>query len=336
MRVEYESISAHRGFLAKGDTDGFARWDALQGLLVSEVKGLMKGRPLSSSVSDVFGTILEEAIAAKEPDEMFLLATMLTPPSEAYLFEQVSPVDVDAIVDALDTVSSHLGKGLSGSWKRLYDETVSKGEFQPTPKEMARRSLHSIALRYLAKSTDDGVALESLLDQHLKRADNLTDRRAAFDLICSSDVVSKGFREKAIEAFFERFKEEALVINGWFAAQAASRLTGIDGMKTLASHKAFDSKNPNKIRSLYGAFASRNYKHFHALDGSGYNYMAQRIIELDGQNPQVASRLCVELTRFRRYQPKRQELMKGALKQIADKKPLSNDVFEIVTKSLEG
>ena len=334
VRVEMEVSAEDRALLARHDADGFARWDALQALLVEEIERLMAGKPVRDIVSDVYGTLLDEALAVEDAESAFLLATMLTLPDEPYLFEQIAPVDVDAICAALRKLCSHLAAQHGSLWQRLYETKAATGDYRPTPEEMARRALRNTALKFLVESQGDRSALESLLGSQFDAADNLTDRRAAFEAICSSEVVSDAFRQTFVERFYTDYQDEALVVDVWLATQAMSPLTTVADIAALSAHPGFDAKNPNKLRSLYGVFAARNFKRFHAMDGSGYEFLADRIIELDGQNPQMASRMTTELTRFRRYDTARQAIMRRALERISQQENLSKDVFEVVTKSL--
>ena len=122
----------------------------------------------------------------------------------------------------------------------------------------------------------------------------------------------------------------------WFSIQAMSKLPGtLDRVKSLMEHPVFSIRNPNKVRSLIGAFCSANPAHFHADDGSGYRFLAERVLELDGLNPQVASRLLRGMTRWRRYDDRRKGMMQAELQRILAFGKLSRDVYEIAAKSLE-
>ncbi len=334
VRLKMARSAEEQAFLARNDNDGFARWDALQALLVAEIERLMSGESVRPLVVEVFRTLVQQALSAEDAEQAALLATMLALPDEAYLFEQIAPVDVDAICDARNTLEQHLADALADDWRQLYDAKTSESAYVPTPAEMARRALRHIALRFRVAGATDGGDVERLLGAHLDRADNLTERRTAFELIAANALVSQDFRRTRAQEFYERYRNEALVVDAWFSAQAMSPVTSIANVQELARHSAFDARNPNKLRALYGVFAARNFRRFHALDGSGYEFLADRVIELNAQNPQMASRLTTELTRFRRYDAARQAIMRKALERIAAKENLSKDVFEVVTKSL--
>ena len=142
-------------------------------------------------------------------------------------------------------------------------------------------------------------------------------------------------RSKALEAFAEQFKDNALVMDQWFSVQAASTLPGgLARVQALMEHPAFTIKNPNKVRALIGAFAGQNLINFHAADGSGYRFLADLVIQLNVLNPQIASRQLAPLTRWRKYDSARQALMKAELERILASGELSSDVYEVVSKSL--
>lgn len=334
IRLEMARTPATLAILAGHDTDGFARWDALQSLLVGEISRLRTAPgDIDRVVIEVFRTLLDQALATTDADTRFLLAAMLACPDEAYLFESIAPVQVDAICDARDRLIGSLGRILHVQWKKLYQISQTGQPFSPAAGAMAQRTLANVALGYLAAS-GNAAEVEALLVGQFESADNLTDRRAALVEICAAESLSAELRASICQRFYERFKAEALVVDGWFSAQAASRLTSLEGMKALEGHPAFDVRNPNKVRALYSAFAARNFRVFHAIDGSGYRFIADCVLQLNEFNPQIASRLTTELTRFRRYDSVRQRLMRAELERIAAAANLSRDVFEVVTKSL--
>ncbi|MEC8496406.1 MAG: aminopeptidase N C-terminal domain-containing protein, partial [Planctomycetota bacterium] len=132
----------------------------------------------------------------------------------------------------------------------------------------------------------------------------------------------------------ERWKEDALVLDKWFALQATSRTVGVAEVEELRRHPDFKMENPNRMRSLVGAFVMQNFRGFHAADGSGYELLADVVIELDAMNPQIATRLARVLGPWRQYAPAWGDAMKSASERILAKPGLSKDVFEIVSSSL--
>jgi len=167
---------------------------------------------------------------------------------------------------------------------------------------------------------------------------SLSPHPAAAHLTALAVLVNSPFAEdkaKALASFAEHFKDNPLVMDQWFSVQAASGLPGgLQRVRELMQHPAFNIKNPNKVRALVGAFAGQNLINFHAADGSGYRFLADLVIELNGFNPQIASRQLAPLTRWRKYDSARQALMKAELERIRNSGELSSDVFEVVSKSL--
>ena len=143
-------------------------------------------------------------------------------------------------------------------------------------------------------------------------------------------------RDSVLDAFLQAWREEALVVNQWFSMQAIRPASEVvEEVEQLSQHEAFDWRNPNKVRALIGAFASANLVGFHRADGAGYRLLADAIIKLQADNPQIAARLCTPLTRYRRYATGQQK-MRGELERIAQVENLSRDVFEVVERALAG
>jgi aminopeptidase N len=163
-------------------------------------------------------------------------------------------------------------------------------------------------------------------------ADNMTDRLAALTCLANGDMPQ---RDTALAAFYHHFQDNPLVIDKWFTVQATStRLDTLAEVQALLEHPAFTMKNPNRVRSLIGSFAHGNPARFHDASGAGYRFLADRVLELDPFNPQVAARLAGALSRWRRYDAHRQALMRNELARIDAQPGLSRDVGEIVSKSL--
>ena len=227
---------------------------------------------------------------------------------------------------------NRIKKGLANELITLFTERYSAlNDGQPYQKSataMARRSLKNICLSYLLE-TDAG---ESLAGAQLESSDNMTDTLAAIQGLILSDST---MAETALSDFEAKWKSDALVMDKWFIMQAVK--PGSDTVNTvreLMDHPAFSIQNPNKVRSLIGAFSMVNPTGFHAADGSGYAFHADRVIELDGLNPQVAARMSTAFNRWKRYDEGRKTLMKSELQRIAAVAGLSSNVSEIVNNAL--
>ena len=339
VRVNYDRDSQELAFLALHDTDGFAAWDVLQTLLVREIARLPSTSGVDRVVVELFQSLIAKALASEElaaasrSEQRFLLSAMLTVPTESYLFEQFAVVDVDKICAARDALRQTLASQLQSQWQALYDLTATTVEYSPDADGMSRRGLNNVALSYLSLALSADALSSRLLD-HYESADNLTDRRAALSEVINSQLLGSAVKERLLEDFLARWRDEALVVNLWFSIQASARDCTADKLSRLAEHPAFDLRNPNKVRAVYSAFTNLNHRNFHALDGSGYELIGDMVLQMNEFNPQIASALAKPLTRWRRLQGQRQQLLQRVLKRIADSDTLSPDVYEVVTKSL--
>ena len=334
VRVRYPRPKEDLAFLAVNDTDGFARWDALQSLVVDEIIRLQGGGDVDEALLDLFRALLDRALeAGEEPEEKFMLSAMLTVPDESYLFQQRDVVDVDAICDARDALRSALSTAHRDGWQTLYQANSPLGVYDPAAASMARRSLKHAALALLVPSLKGGEA-ETLLGEHYRLSDNLTDRQAALTHLTRHAGVGAECRDRLLEDFYGRWQHEALVVNVWFSVQASSPLYGAERVGALAAHRAFDPRNPNKLRALYGVFSRQNHRGFHGADGAGYRFLGDAVLAVDERNPSMAANLAMPLTRWRRFDPRRRALMRGVLEGLAGSERLSRDLFEVVTKSL--
>lgn len=322
-------------FLMQHDSDGFNRWDAGQQLSVQVLQELIgqhqKGQPLvlDQRLITALGTVLADTSL-----DQAMIAEMLSLPGEAYLTEISEVADVDAIHAAREFVRKQLADSLfDGLWARYTaNRKVSKAtEYVAEAEHFARRALQNIALSYLMLSQKPEVLAATI--EQFDTSDNMTERLTALAVLVNSPFTAE--KDKALAVFAENFKDNPLVMDQWFSVQAGSPLPGgLERVKTLMQHPAFNIKNPNKVRALIGAFAGQNLINFHAADGSGYRFLADLVIQLNGFNPQIASRQLAPLTRWRKYDSKRQALMKDELVRIRDSGELSSDVFEVVSKSL--
>jgi len=336
VRVNFEREPEVRRFLAANDPDGFAAWDSLQTLLVEEVTAYPASGSITAELIELFGTLLEQALAALSGDSdeaRFMLAAKLAVPQENYLFEQFAVVDVDAVCAARDALVQALSVELQDQWLALYQAAAPIGPYAADAPGMSRRALRSLALGYLSE-TLPGAQLAKLLQAHCDQADNLTDRRAGLVAAANAPHLAPEVAAALLDSFLQRFRNEALVVNQWFSVQAGGRTSNADRIRTLAQHDAFDIRNPNKVRAVYSAFVQTNLRNFHSRDGSGYQLIADEVVELNAINPQMASALAKPLTRWRRFAGARPGLMKQALERIAACDNLSPDVFEVVSKSL--
>ena len=332
VKLEYAYTAADLRRLMTRDDDGFCRWDASQQLGVMSIRAcLADPHSQPADLIEAFGLLLADS--SLDPA---LVALALELPSETYLGEQQAVVDVDGNHRARKKLQQQIAEALAEELLRVYRECqASLGGLgqSVTAQAVALRSLKNRALRYLMLL--DRADCRSLCLEQFERGANMTDVFSALTALVYSDYPAlQDQKERALQRFYERWKHEPLVVNQWLSVQAGSPETGaLARVKALRESAAFDIKNPNKVRSLIGVFTSQNLVHFHAVDGGGYEFLAEQIIQLNRQNPQIAARLLTPLTRWRRYDRVRQALMRAQLQRIAAEK-LSKDVYEVVNKSL--
>ncbi|MDF3931533.1 aminopeptidase N [Pseudomonas citronellolis] len=322
-------------FLMQHDEDGFNRWDAGQQLSVQVLQELVgqhqrgEALVLDERLITAFGTLLQDNAL-----DQAMVAEMLSLPSEAYLTELSEVADVDAIHAAREFARKRIAQALREPlWKRYQAnrEASRKTPYVAEAEHIARRSLQNIALSYLMLEGGDEV-LAACLEQY-EACDNMTERLTALAVLVNSPYADE--KAKGLEMFADYFKDDPLVMDQWFSVQAGcTQPGGLERVQALMGHPAFTLKNPNKIRALIGAFANQNLVNFHRADGAGYRFLADQVITLNALNPQIASRLLVPLTRWRKYAPARQALMRAELERILSAGELSSDVYEVVSKSL--
>ena len=332
--VKYPYSEAELAQLMAHDSDAFNRWEAGQRLAANLILGgaaaMHAGKTLAVPQSFIaaFGRVLDlkENAAAKDPA---FAAEALGLPSEATLAEDMDLVDPDALHTVRNSLRLAIATALKNELLATYAAMKTTGAYSPDAASAGKRSLRNLCLSYLMELDDADV--RALCFAQFKAADNMTDAMAALTTLANTDCPE---RQQALDAFYAKWKDEPLVVDKWLAVQSTSRLPGtLASIKRLLSHPAFDLKNPNKIYALIRAFGA-NHVRFHAADGSGYNFIADRVIEIEGFNPQVASRLARCFDRWRKFDAAHQAHAKAALERIRDKKGLSRDVAEIVTKAL--
>ncbi|WP_044562647.1 aminopeptidase N [Azospirillum sp. B4] len=330
VRMDVTRDDAALTFLMAHDSDPFNRWEAGQTLatrlILADVDARAQGG--AAQAPRAYVDAIAQTLARASEDRAFA-ALALALPTEAYLGQQRATIDVDGIHAARLDLRRTLARELNGAFLKAYDGNRTDGAFTITPEAMGRRALKNAALAYLM-ALDDAPARALCLAQY-QGAATMTDAIAALALIADSEM---GERADCLAHFADRWRDEALVMDKWFAVQALSdRPDTLDRVRALLDHPSFSIRNPNKVYALVGSFAANPSK-FHAADGSGYAFLADTVLTLDKLNPQVASRMVKPLARWRPYDSGRQTHAKAALERIVGTAGLSRDVYEIASKSL--
>ncbi|WP_456269975.1 aminopeptidase N [Kushneria sp. AK178] len=331
VRLEYPWSRDELSHLMRFDEDGFNRWDATQRLALIAIEEMMVARQRGESMTldarliEAFRHLLNEPT-----DDRAVLAEMLRLPSEAWIAEQQSRVDIDAIHDARRAAIEQLADNLYAEFESVYHASQLSQAYAPTPEQIAARSLKNVALSYLVANGE--VEALNMARAQYEADHNMTDVRAALTLLAHSDRADLG--DPAIRAFGERWAHDSLVMDQWFATQVTRpQADALERVRFLMKHPAFSIKNPNRVRALIGAFTQQNRVNFHRLDGEGYRLLADVVIELNRLNPEIAARMIVPLTRYHRLDDKRQALMRGELERIRQES-LSRNLYEVVEKAL--
>jgi aminopeptidase N len=331
VRLIYPYTETDLMFLMQYDSDAFNRWDAGQRLAMQTILKLLAAQ----GQGEAFGLSHEfigawQAVLTDATLDHALRAEAMHLPSESDIAEVARPSDPEAIHAVREFIYTTLAKALRIDLESLYESLDGQGEYRVDATSIGRRSLKNVCLDYLGRIPDEGIH-ETCLQQYLQ-AGNMTDALAA---LAALNRIQCPQRDEALQHFHDRWQHDPLVMDKWFALQATSSLPEtLAQVKALMNHRLFDLSNPNKVRALIGSFAMRNPLHFHAQDGSGYQFLTENVLQLDAMNPQIASRMVRPLMSWRHYEPVRSGLMKAQLELIKAHEGLSGDVYEIVSKSL--
>jgi aminopeptidase N len=323
--VDANRSAADLAFLSAHDDDPFARYEAMQQLMLDTlVAAVTTGKGEHGALIDaVRNTLTDPSL-----DRAFIAEAVLLP-SDSFIGDQMAVVDPDAIFRAREALRADLGNLLEAEWRAAY-EGARANRFEYSPAAKGARRLKNVALGYIAASGAADAA--ELAYAQFDAADNMTDRQGGLATLVNG---TSPLREKAIEAFYQRYAGNALVLDKWFQTQAlSSRDDTLAAVEKLAKHPDFTLANPNRARALVGAF-SINQRAFHDPSGRGYRFVADQLIALDKLNPQTAAKLVPPLGRWKRFDAARAAKMRGELERIVASPGLSKDMFEQATKSLD-
>ena len=290
---------------------------------------VQQGRALALDAA--FAAAFRTTLVSGHPDRAFLAET-LTLPSEKYCAELVQVVDPAAIHSARQFVIRTLAARFRNDFLTVRADNRSERPYSPDDGRSGARRLANLCLVYLL-SNGGQSDIELCLLQY-RQADNMTDSIGALIPLASCDCPE---RKEVLGDFYRRWQGDRLVVDKWFSLQATSTLPGaVDEIQLLLSHPDFELTNPNRFRSLVAAFSQNNQVRFHDPSGAGYRFLADQLLRLIPVNPQVSARLLGPLTAWRRYEEGRSGLMRQQLQRIQAAPDLPRDVYEVVTKSLEG
>jgi aminopeptidase N len=313
-------------FLAKYDSDPFNRYDAVEQLAMQELVASATG---ANRNPDALIEALSNALDNASLDDAFL-AQLFSLPDESDIAREIGKnIDPDAILTARKKIKRDIGIALKDKLSARYQTLTSHRAYSPDAKDAGQRALRNTCLDLLA-ATGDKAEQQRAFTQ-FEHADNMTDRMAALGVLSQYAIPE---REKALEAFETRYRNDPLVLDKWFAVQARiAEADTLDRVLRLTKHPAFSMTNPNRMRSLIGVFAA-NSSQFNRPDGKGYAFVADTVLGLDSKNPQVAARLLSAFKSWRMLEPARRALAEKELNRIAQTPGLSPDVTDIASRSL--
>ncbi|MGB5445156.1 MAG: DUF3458 domain-containing protein, partial [Psychromonas sp.] len=312
-------------------SDDFSRWDAGQTLfnkyLVENVARLHKQQEMQ--LPELFIEGFKTVLLSEQLDPS-LIADMFEFVSESGAMELFDRVDIDALHQAREFMLNQLAAGLHKEFISVYDNHQVLGEYVPAVADIANRKLANLALLFIAKA--DPAMANELVQQQINNSNNMTDHLGAL-VVANSALLA--CRESVMQDFESKWFANGLVMDKWFVLQATlDHPDVLDNVQALFNHRSFDFNNPNRLRSLVGGFAQHNPYHFHAKDGSGYQFLTEQLIRLNKQNPQMAARLITPLIQFKRLDEKRKQLIKEQLNRLLETDELALDLFEKVSKAL--
>ncbi|MCG9657723.1 aminopeptidase N [Vibrio mediterranei] len=330
VRLEFDYSDEQLAFLMINAKNDFAKWDAGQMLLAKYIKSNVNFVQSGSSVElpslviDAFRGVLLN----KDLEEAFI-AEALSLPSFNEVAGWYKTVDVDAVCDVLKDIKSLLAEALQDELSALY-HTLTQADYSIEHDAIGKRSLRNLCLQYLVNVDE----YQYLAEQQYRDANNMTDTIAA---MTAANSASLSCRQLLMDDYSEKWSHDGLVMDKWFALQGANpSINALENVKHCMSHKAFSLSNPNRTRSLVGSFLNMNPRRFHDISGEGYQFAGEILTQLNESNPQVASRLIDPLLKLKKYDEKRQELIKVELNKLRSLDNLAKDLFEKVTKALES
>lgn len=324
--IDFERGPGELAWLAAHDDDPFARYEALQQLMLDTLVAAVSGKTGDNqAVIDAVG----QTLAGAASDPAFVAEAVLLP-SEAFIGDQMVTVDPDAIRRERIALQAAIGIALETKWRAILAGSAPPAT-DLSRKAKGGRRLRGVALAYLAATgAEDAPELAFGI---FSDADGMTERQAALATLAHGDSDE---RVAALDIFYQRYRDNPLVLDKWFQVQAWSlRADTVDAVKELSLHPDFTLANPNRVRSLYGALTG-NQAAFHRADGAGYRLIADLVIALDPKNPQTSAKMIPPLGRWKRFDEGRQALMKAELERILAQPGLSRDVTEQASKSLLG
>ncbi len=314
-------------FLMIHDSDPFNRWQAAQthatNLIATGAKDGLDLAPVTGAEAGRLAASLEATVCDARLAPTYRAESLKLPSESDIARELRHNVDTDAVLAARNTLRKTVGAAMTGTLAEIYEANVTRGPYSPDPDSAGLRSLRNAALDLLAAAETPNAATRVM--QHYGNASNMTDAIAA--LLILSHLQSP-HRDEALTHFYDRWQDDPLVLDKWFAVQARASLPdSVETVQDLLKHPKFSLKNPDRVRALIGSFAMANPSGFNRVDGAGYRLLADEALKIDGFNPHVAARLLGAFESWRTFEPSRQSEAKAALESLAKQEPQGVSIF---------
>ena len=331
VRMERAGAETDRAFLLAHDSDPFNRWEAGQTFAMDAMLRMLEGAAPDPALVAALG-----ALAGDERLDPAFRALALDPPSEDDVAGEVAergrPADPEAIHRVRAALKRAVAEAHGDALAALHDAMATPGPYSPDAAAAGRRALRNRCLDLLVAGGTEAAFARA--ERQFREADNMTERAPALAALVHADAPQAA---EALASFRAAWEHDALVMDKWFAIQAAAPVPdALERVRALTEDPAFAWLNPNRFRSVVGVFAMGNPSRFHAADGSGYAFLADWLIRLDARNPQTAARLAGAFETWRRYDEARRTLIRAALERILAADALSKDTGDIVRRILAG
>ena len=331
VRLHDDLDESERAFLLAHDSDSFCRWEAGQQLLTGLLlRHAEESDPALRALPQTHARAYQRVLLDHNGDPA-LRSLALTLPTVTTLLDLQIPADPPRLHDVRQQLRTALVEPLAAELRNLYTALQDRGPYAPDGPAVGRRSLKNASLAMLARI--DRLGATSACHQQFLTADNMTDRLVALTILVDEDLPG---HDDALAEFYQCWHHDPLVLDKWFTLQALAGSEEVFAdLLRLRAHPDFTLRNPNRVRSLLGAFAHSNPGRFHRSDGQGYEFIAGEVLSLDRLNPQIATRLAASLSRWRNLAEPYAGAMHRALQRLADSTTLSRDLGELVSKSLK-
>ncbi len=319
-----EHKDSNYAFLMKYDKNSFVKYESAHSFALETIEALMRGEGIDEEYVKAYGHILEEKL------DMSYKALLLELPSVSAIMQRAKVIDFEIIYEAKEKLQKHLASLYKEKLLELYEQNHKPKSKELDAKSIGERSLKNRVLKLLSSLQNSEIA--TLANEQYNSSVTMTDRIIALDIL---ENISAELSAVSLENFYNRYKKDTLVMQKYFSILASSHREGtLDRVMALQNDEVYNELVPNLVRSLIGVFA-RNYKYFHSKDGLGYKFIADKIIDIDKINPQMASGLAGAFKIYEKLNEQNRTVMKIELERVLKEESVSKNVYEIVSKILK-